>query len=136
MRVVREPWLTAGVEDIAEVFKFCVPHPDSVFVVGLPFYCRGPESECVVKSEEKKCGADDWDIQPWPSSEYRRCEVVVQLGPFPSVDQGQRLYRQDVTRDDEEDSHREMPTRKECAYEVEAGEMVLIVEPKSAFENS
>ncbi len=29
-----------------------------------------------------------------------------------------------------------MPARKECAYEVEAGEMVLIVEPKSAFQNS
>lgn len=127
-----------ALEDETVVLEIAVPLPD------LSKVCRlwhlsdrvaGSDLEKMPTSHPCECRSCDRDIESQPSSEQGRGQVLRHLRNVACLHESEGFCRQDVARDDEKDSHREMATREQNADAGEADGIVFAIPPESVFEN-
>ncbi|KFY05897.1 hypothetical protein V492_08240, partial [Pseudogymnoascus sp. VKM F-4246] len=112
MAVVVEKRVSAAVEYKGEVLEVAIPLHQLVAVAALVLRVR-PDAQRVPGRHEQERRNDNRDVQAHPPAEKRRRNVIPQLGKLARLDQRQRLRRQHVPRDNEEDGDSEVAAGEE-----------------------
>ncbi|KFY57387.1 hypothetical protein V496_06434, partial [Pseudogymnoascus sp. VKM F-4515 (FW-2607)] len=129
-----EKRVAAAVEDEGEVLEVAVPFQQLV-AVGALVLGVGPDPQSVPGRHVQEGRHNDGDVQAQPAPEQRGGEVIPQLAVLARLDQRERLRREHVPRDDEEDGDGEVPAAEEGAHKGQRREVVLAVVAEGVLED-
>ncbi|KFZ13663.1 hypothetical protein V502_06497 [Pseudogymnoascus sp. VKM F-4520 (FW-2644)] len=134
MAVVVEKRVPAAIKYKSKILEIAVPLQQLIPVAALVLRIR-PDAQRVPGRHEQERRHDDGDVQAHPAPKQRRREVIPQLAILPGLDQRQRLRRQHVPRNDEEDGDGEVAAAEEGADEGQTRKIVLVVVAKRVLED-
>lgn len=80
MKVISEPGFASTTENKTVILEIDIPVVDLIEIGSLMFRPCRPDAKCVPRCHEEEGRADNRDIQPEPSSEEGRRQVLGELG--------------------------------------------------------